>query len=51
MKISNFFEENFSSYANYDSFRSIGSFLDGFKPTARKLIATADTQKINEPIH
>lgn len=50
MKISNFFEENFSSYANYDSFRSIGSFLDGFKPTARKLIATADTQKINEPM-
>lgn len=50
MKISNFFDENFSSYANYDSFRSIGSFLDGFKPTARKLIATADTQKINEPM-
>jgi DNA gyrase/topoisomerase IV subunit A len=49
MIISKFFNNEFASYANYDSFRSIGNYIDGFKPTARKLITTADIQKITEP--
>ena len=50
MQISDFFNKEFSSYASYDRYRSLGNFIDGLKPTARKLIANAISNKINDPM-
>lgn len=49
MKISDFFENEFSAYSQYDSYRSIGNFIDGLKPTARKLIHTVQKNNIKDP--
>lgn len=50
MKISDFFENEFSDYANYDSYRSLGNLADGMKPTARKLICVTEQDNIKEPM-
>ncbi len=48
MKITDFFNNLFISFANYDSYRSLGNYIDGFKPTARKIICTVDNNNIKE---
>ena len=40
MNISDFYKNEYSSYALYDSFRSIACYIDGLKPSARKVIHT-----------
>lgn len=40
MEITKFFNTDFGSYAGYDNYRKIGSFVDGLKPSARKCIYT-----------
>lgn len=40
MKIKQFFDEEYILYANYDNYQSIANYLDGMKPTARKLFYT-----------
>lgn len=38
MNIKEFFDTDFSSFASYSSFRGIGNFIDGQKPSSRKVI-------------
>jgi len=53
MKISEFYENEYSGYAAYDAYRSIAHVIDGLKPTARKVIFTIieknikDSQKVS----
>jgi DNA topoisomerase-2 len=49
-KISDFFSTEYISYASYDCTRKIASYIDGLKPTARKIIYTVLSQNINKPI-
>lgn len=50
MQITDFFDKEYTDYAQYDSFRSLSSFMDGQKPTARKIICTVDRNNIREEI-
>ena len=45
MKINQFFKEDFSSFATYSSFRGIGNFIDGQKPSSRKVICAVKNLK------
>ena len=47
--ISNFFGNDYISFASYDGVRKIASVADGNKPTARKAIYTVIDLKINAP--
>lgn len=38
MKISDFYKDEFSDYALYDVYRSIGSYVDGLKSSSRKVV-------------
>lgn len=49
MKISKFYEEDYSSYAFYDAYRSLCSIVDGLKPSARKVIHTIRKNNITSP--
>jgi DNA topoisomerase-2 len=46
--ITDFFNTEYLNWANYDNFRSLPSFVDGLKPTARKTIYTFIEQNIHE---
>jgi len=47
MNITDFYEREYSKYSLYDSVRSIASFVDGFKPSARKVIHTLRQKPAN----
>ena len=49
MKITQFFENDYNDYAVYDSYRSIASYVDGLKPSARKSIHTVKKRNIKKP--
>lgn len=49
MKITQFFESDYNDYAIYDSYRSIGNYVDGMKPSARKSIHTVKERNIRKP--
>jgi len=38
VQIKKFFDDEFSSFASYSAFRGIGNFIDGAKPSSRKVI-------------
>jgi len=40
VNISDFFNDMFVQYAVYDSYRSVGSYVDGLKPSSRKVVYT-----------
>jgi len=40
MKITDFLNNEYILYANYDNYQSIANYIDGMKPTARKLFYT-----------
>lgn len=46
MKITQFYTDEYSASANYQSFRSIASYIDGLKNGARKIIYTIDKNNI-----
>lgn len=48
--VSDFFGDEYRQYAIYDSYRSIASFVDGMKPTARKIVHTLYTNNIKIPM-
>lgn len=45
MKITNFFNEDFSSFATYSAFRGIAHFVDGQKPSSRKVLCAIKNVK------
>lgn len=45
MKVSEFFDTQYIDYAVYDSYRSLGNFVDGFKPSSRKIINSIRKRK------
>jgi DNA topoisomerase II len=47
MKITTLFNEEYIQYAMYDSYRSIASYIDGMKPSARKVVYTVRKLNIN----
>ncbi len=47
--VSKFFGADYISFASYDGIRKIASFVDGLKPTARKVIYTVLDLNINAP--
>lgn len=48
--ISAFFKEDYLQYAMYDSYRACASYIDGCKPTARKVVHTVSKFNINSKI-
>jgi len=48
MKISHFFLNQFKDFSLYSSFRGIANFVDGLKPSTRKLIFTVDKRNITQ---
>ena len=38
LKIVDFFDDEFSAFASYSAFRGIGNYIDGAKPSSRKVI-------------
>lgn len=50
MKITEFYQEEYLQSANYMSFRTISSYIDGFKNGARKVIYTIDKFNITTNI-
>ncbi|NCP97729.1 hypothetical protein GW796_05745 [archaeon] len=45
MKISDFYDKEYINFAIYDSYRSIGNYIDGLKPSARKVINSITKRK------
>jgi DNA gyrase/topoisomerase IV subunit A len=50
MKISTFMEQELVNYASYDNLRSIASYIDGQKNTARKILYTVLKKNINQEL-
>lgn len=50
MNITKFFDSDYINYSAYDNYRSIASYIDGLKPTARKVIYTCNKLNINSPL-
>lgn len=48
--ISTFFNEDYLQYAMYDSYRACASYIDGCKPTARKVLHTISKFNINSKL-
>jgi len=46
MEITKFFQDDYTNAALYQSFRSIGNFIDGFKPSSRKVFFTVDKNNV-----
>lgn len=49
MKIDKFYLEEYLSFASYDNYRKIASYVDGLKPSARKCIYTVLKKNIATP--
>jgi len=50
MKITDFYNIEYTQAALYANFRSIGCYIDGFKPSSRKVIYTIDKYNIKTKI-
>lgn len=50
MKITNFYNTEYLQSALYQSFRSIGNYIDGLKPSSRKIVYTIDKNNITTKI-
>ena len=50
LPIKQFFETDYVNYASYDNYRKIACYIDGLKPSARKVIHTVLNEKIKEPL-
>lgn len=46
MEISKFFKDDYSNSALYTSFSKLASFVDGFKPSSRKVFFTVDKKNV-----
>jgi len=46
LKIEDFLNNDFAQFALYSSFRSIGSYIDGLKPSSRKVVYTIKKKNI-----
>jgi DNA topoisomerase-2 len=50
MKINDFFNEDFNAYSTYDSYRSLCNYVDGLKPSTRKIVYTVDADNIKSDL-
>lgn len=50
VNLKTFYANEYSQYALYDSIRSIGSYIDGQKITARKTLYTVGQKNITQPV-
>ena len=50
MKITQFYNDEYSASANYQSFRSIGNYIDSLKNGSRKIINTVNKNNISSDI-
>jgi DNA topoisomerase II len=48
--ITQFFSNEYVNYASYDNYRKIACYIDGLKPSARKVTYTVRKHKIDSPI-
>lgn len=49
MKITTFFDVDFRDFATYDVYRKIASYVDGLKPSSRKIVHVVDKLNITSP--
>ena len=49
MKIKDFYKNEFPSFALYDSYRKIACYVDGMKPSSRKILNTVIKRNIKSP--
>ncbi|HBY65849.1 MAG TPA: hypothetical protein DEG42_05680 [Acholeplasmataceae bacterium] len=50
MKITDFFTNEHSQFSQYDLYRSVACYVDGLKPSSRKVIHTVLRNNITSPI-
>jgi len=50
VKVQEFFEDEFPNFAIYNLYRMVGSYVDGLKPSQRKIIHTVGKYNITTPI-
>jgi len=46
--ITNFFNNDYADYGSYDNYRKVANYIDGLKPSARKILYTIITKNIRE---
>ena len=49
MKVDQFFQSDYADYATYDNYRSIASYIDGLKPSQRKVLHVLAKNNIISP--
>jgi len=49
MKIADFFANDYTDFATYDNYRNLGSYIDGLKPSMRKIVHVFDKNNITTP--
>lgn len=50
ISVEEFFENEFPNFAIYNLYRMIASYVDGLKPSQRKVVYTVQKQKIKQPM-
>lgn len=50
MEITKFLDEHLVDFAIYDNYRMIGSYVDGLKPSMRKVVHVLDVMNIKSPV-
>ena len=50
LSVKQFFESDYINYGSYDNYRKIANYIDGLKPTSRKVLYTVLKFKIDSPL-
>jgi DNA topoisomerase II len=50
LTVSDFFNNDYIQYAMYDSYRSCANYIDGMKPTARKIVHVINKNNVTTPM-
>ncbi len=50
LSVKQFFDSDVSNFSSYDNYRKIASYIDGLKPSARKIMHTIISNNIKNPI-
>ncbi len=48
--VKEFFNDEFAAFSIYSSYRSIASYIDGLKPSSRKVVYTVKKTKLKDPV-
>lgn len=50
MNITDFLDNQLADFAVYDNYRAVASYVDGLKPSMRKVVYTVDTTNVSAPL-